>query len=477
MKILLSKNLAIVVAITVAFPLNSRAQKVVTLAQAIDSTLQNNLQLKQAQFTEAISEADVTQAKMSLIPSVNGNVVGYKLYGNNIDLATNQPVRSSVTLGQGNLYADVTLFQGFQKLNNIKENKYKLEANRSNVQKVKNDLTLAVLSTYLRVLTNRDLYNAARQQLSVAKGQLDREQKFYNVRQKTTADLSQAKSQVANAEANVTNAQNEMERAYLYLAQLMERKTGLDFTVTNPTKGEVFNISSNKGLSLKTNYKKAVQAFPDVQIAENRRLAYERAVYVAKGLLSPRLSLAGSLSTSYSGLSRSANFSQIIGNQTIGYIEGTNTRIYAPVYAYQNVSFGDQLDRNFNQAVGLVLTIPILNGYSANVNVRKAKLDYQNAVVAEQLTKDNLNKALAEAMWDIQATEKKYKAAQATFTLAEDAFKVTTERYTVGLVSSLDVGVSETNRNSAEFALIQAKYDLLFKSKLIDYYLGNPISF
>ena len=470
-----TRFLLFIIAVIVTPNMTSFAQQKITLQQAIDSALENNLQVKQAQFNQAITSEDVNLSKAALLPSANGSVAGYKLYGNNIDLTTNEFVRSSVTLAQANLFADVTLFQGLQKLNRIKQNKFYFEADKNNTQKVRNDLTLNVLSTYLRVLSNRDLLKAAKQQLALAKQQLDREQKFFKVGQKTLADLSQAKAQVANSEANVTNSQNEMERSYLLLAQLMERSPGNPFGVVDPGIGEVDNLNTN--YTATEVYNKALQSFPDIQLVKNQRLASERGVAVAKGVLSPKLSLAGSLNTSYSGLRKDANTSQIIGNQTVGYIAGSNTPIYAPLYAFQNVSFKDQIDRNFTQAVGLVLSIPILNGFTGRIGVRKAKLEYQNAQVTEELTKRNINKVITEAVWDVQATQKSYKSAITTFKSTEDAYKVMAQRYTVGLVNSLDVSLSATNRNLAEFAMIQAKYDLIFKSKLIDYYLGNELKF
>jgi outer membrane protein len=455
--------------------LNCAAQQKITLTQAIDSALQNNLQVKQAQFNQALSGEDLVQSKAALLPSVNANLAAYKLYGNNIDLTTNEFVSSSVNLAQGNLFADVTLFQGLQKLNKIKQNKYYFEADKNNTQKVRNDLTLNVLSTYLRVLSNRDLLKAAKQQLALAQKQLDREQKFFKVGQKTLADLSQAKAQVANAESNVTNSQNEMERSYLLLAQLMERSPGNAFGVVDPGVNEINDL--NNEYTAAEVYAKASQSFPDIQLVVNQRLAAERGVAVAKGLMLPKLSLAGSLNTSYSGARRDANTSQIVGNQTVGFVAGSNVPIYAPLYAYRNVSFGDQIDRNFTQAVGLVLSVPILNGFTSRTGLRKAKLEYQNAQVTEELVKRNINKVITEAVWDVQATQKRFRSAVTNFRSTEDAYKVVSQRYTVGLVNSLDVSLSATNRNLAEFAMIQAKYDLIFKSKLIDYYLGNELKF
>jgi len=459
--------------LSLLFDSSAFAQQTITLSQAIDSALANNVQIRQAAITTSISEVDLRISRSSLLPNVRGSVIGYKVFGNVIDASTSETDRTSFTIGQGNIFADVTLFQGFQKLNTIKQNKYFLEADKNNLQKVKNDLVLTVLSTYLKALTNRDLLSAAKQQLTISTQQLDKEQKFYNAKQKTLADLSQAKSQLANAELNVTNSQNEMELAFLTLAQLMERSSPEPFTIISPVSEETVKL--NTQLSSTQVYDQALTRFPDIQMLENQKMGYEHAVAVARGVLTPRLSLAGSMNTNYSGTAREVSTSQIVGNQVIGYLGDTGTPIIAPSYASNNVSFATQVNRNFNQSVGLVLTIPILNGYSGQGSLRKAKLNYEYAVATEYLARQNLKKVIDEAVWDVQATNKRFKSAQLSFKSADDAFKVITQRYSVGLVSSQDVSIAETDRNRAEFAMIQAKYDLIFKNKVIDYYLGSPI--
>lgn len=467
------KHIQLIVTLTVFSSNIVLAQQTVTLSQAIDSALANNVQLQQAAINASMSEEDLRLSRSSLLPNLRANVIGYKVFGNIIDPANGATSRSAVTIGQGNVSADVTLFQGFQKVNTIKQNKYFLEADKNSLQKAKNDLILNVLSTYLSALTNRDLLTAAKQQQTIAKQQLDKEQKFYNAKQKTLADLSQAKFQLANAELNVTNAQNEMELSFLTLAQLMERNPADAFTIVSPVSEETMRI--NTRYTSAQVYDEALTDFPDIQLLTNQRLGYERSVAVARGLLSPRLSLAGSLNTNYSGLTRDVSTSQIIGNQIIGYLGDSGTPIIAPTYASSNVSFANQFNRNFNQSVGLVLSIPILNGFAGQGNLRKAKLKYQYAQASEHLAKQSLKKVIDEAVWDVQATQKKFNAAQLSFKSADDAFKVISQRYGVGLVSSQDVSIAETDRNRAEFAMIQSRYDLIFKSKVIDYYLGNPI--
>lgn len=450
------------------------AQENISLTQAIDSMLKNNLQIKQAQFSEQLSYQNVRLAKATVLPTLNANATGYSLNGRSLDPTTYEFVDRAVISAQGSLLADVTLFQGFQKLNLIRQNKFILEADKNNTRKVMNDLTLSVLSNYLQVLINRDLLTASKQQLDLAREQLTKEESFFKIKQKTLADLSQAKSQVAGAELNVTNSQIEMERSYLFLAQLMQRNPVDSFKVVEPSESELSTL--NTGYTEAQVYDQTLKTFPDVLLAVNNRMASEKGVDVARGRLSPTLSLIGNLNTSYSNNQR--NFlPDIAGFQTIGFIEGTEQRVVAPTFNTTRIGFGNQLERNFSQAVGLTLNIPILNGLVSRINLTKAKLEYQSALTTEQLAKDNIRKVVAEAVWNMQAALKKYNSAQITFTSAVNAFKVMQQRYTVGLVNSLDVNIALTDRNVAEFNVIQSKYDLLFKSKLIDYYLGNKISF
>ncbi|SEM76864.1 outer membrane protein [Mucilaginibacter gossypiicola] len=457
------------------FSHNISAQTKITLEQAIDSTMVHNIEIRQARFDEAIAAEDLKAAKGATLPTLNGSVAAYRLFGRALDPTTYQYNNAAANIAQGSIYANVTLFQGFAKMNTIKQDKYLVDANKSNVAKIKNDLTLSVLYTYIQVLTNRDLLAASKQQLVIANDELARQQKFYKVGQKTLADLSQAKSQVANAEANQTNAQNELERSYLTLTHFMERDDKSPFLVVDPPKNAIDKL--NTSYTNDEVYKTALETNPDIQVTVNKRIAAESGVDVAKGLRYPSLSFGGGLNTSYSSSQSTVVATQITGAVPIGVVQNTNAAVVAPVYQTRNVSFGDQITNNFNQAVGFTLAIPISNGNGANINVRKAKLNYQNSLATEQLAKNNMRKTVAEAVWDVHATQKKYASAQITFKSAADAFKVMQQRYSVGLANSLEINVSENERNIAEFSLIQTRYELILKSKIIDYYLGNKISF
>ena len=426
-------------------PQTIRAQETITLKRATELVIENNLQIKQAQFSEAISDENLKQSKLALYPSLNANTNLNFNFGRSIDPLTNQFVNQAITSTSGNMSSTTALFQGFQKINQVSQNKLQLESDKSNTQKVKNDLVLAVVTNYLSVLNSQDLLIAAEQQLAISKQQLDVEQKFFDVGNKTLADLSQAKSQVATAELNVTNAQNQVDLAFLNLAQLLERDPSVPFAVEKPVVTDVTNV--NVAYSASDVFRTASTNFPDIRLAEFRKQVLEKEIDIARGNYYPSLNLQSGFGTRFS-------------NGSFG-----------------NNSFATQIQDNFNQFIGFGLSIPIFNGLAARSSVRRARINFQNAEINEQLAKNNLNKVINQAVYDLRAAEKRYHSAQTAFESSRDAFNVIEQRYAVGLVNSLDFNQAQINLNKAQFDQIQARYDLIFRSKVIDYYLGNPITF
>lgn len=455
-----------------------QAQEKITLQQATEIALKSNLQIRQAQIFEALSAENLSQAKYSLLPTLNAsNNVNFN-FGRSIDPLTNQFVNQAVTSTNANLFSGVTLFQGFQKINLIAQNKYSLEADKSNTQKAKNDLLLSVVTSYLQVLNNQDLLKASNQQLALTQQQLDRTQKLFDVGNNTLADISQVKAQTATAELNVTNSQNQLDLSFLSLAQLMERDPAVPFMVEEPLIDEIKQV--NTAYTAVEVLRKAMNTFPDIKLAEFQRLALDKAVDVARGNYYPRLTLQGSAGTGFSnGRQRFLDRRADGTNSTIGFVQGTNQVVLTPnfITTFEKTPFRTQIDENINQSLGFNLSIPLFNNFSARSSVRTAKLNLRNSEINVQLSKNNLNKVINQAVFDLRAAERRFYSAETAFNSSKDAFNVNQQRYDVGLVNSLDYTQSQTNLNQAQFDLIQARYDLIFRSKVIDYYLGNPINF
>lgn len=429
---------------------SSSAQQTVTLSDAVDWALKNNLQVKQAAFQSALSEQDVKQAKMDLYPSLEGNVGGNVRRGLFFDqTAGTLLLRQNVTTADAGLTANTVLFGGLRRINQIKANKMQLEADRSNLDKVKNDLVLDVVTKYLEALTNLDITTASKQQLELSQEQLDVEDANFSVGNKTLADIAQAKSQVATDELNATTAENAYQLSILDLKQLMEMNPETDIVLEKPTLPDVEKLVAEQKAS--EVYGEAVKSYPDIKQAEFRTAVARKNIDIAKGGYYPELSLIAGANTSYSSAARD--------------------------FGGQIISFTDQLDRNSMQFVGVSLRIPIFTNLTTRISVKKAQISYQNSLNDEMLAKNNLNKIINQAVLDLKAAERKYYSTGTVFESSREAFEVIRQRYEVGLANAVEQSTSQTNMNKAEFDYIQARYDLIFRSKVIDFYLGRSIEF
>lgn len=435
--------------LALSFSQNVKAQDVITIEQAVENTLKNNLNIKQAAFSASISEEDLRQSKNALLPTVNGSINQSMQWGRSQQVSGLFENTQNYNLNP-NVNANVSLFGGGTKINQIKQNKFLLDASKTNVDKVKNDLILQVVTAYLQVLNNQDQVKATQQQLEVANATLKREQVLLDAGTKTLADISLAKSQAATAELNVTDAQNQLAVSYLTLGQLMEIQPPMTFKVQPPLVNEIENLKTSYVPD--DIYKQAMDTFPDIKLAWNYTKAAEKAVNVAKGSFFPQISFGGGLGSAYYYQFNASQFRQ-------------------------NSSLTDQLADNFGKFVSMGIQVPIFNGFSTRSNVRRAKITLMQRKTDEALAKNNLIKVINQAVVDLTAAKSRYASTQNAFLAQKDAFYAVDLRYEQGLVNSLDYSTAQTNRNRAEIDFILAKYDLIFRAKVIDYYLGKQITF
>jgi outer membrane protein len=454
----------------------AKAQEKITLQMAVDRTLANNLTIKQAQVTEAIGGADLQQAKNNLLPSLNASTQGGYNFGRS-QVAGAFTYTSSTSLNiNGNAQLAVTVYQGGQLRNQIIQNKLQLDVDKGSTAKIKNDLVLNVITDYLQILTNQDLVAAAKQQIDIANQTLDKSNISFKVGNQTLADLSQAKAQVSTANLNLTTAQNQLDLSMLILKQYMEMDPYAPIVVERPDISKLTDIKTiyDANEVVKT----ALTVNPDIRLAELQQKTYQQAIKIARGYYYPTVSLYGGLASSYSDRLNQRVIGETAIMQQIGIVQATNQSV---VTAYQQPIYGSysafsQINDNFNQNIGLSVQIPIFNKFFNKTTVRKAELNLQSAQLNTQIAKNNLSKTIIQAVLDLQSAEKQYQSALQTYEANKDALNVTKQRYDVGLVNSLDYNTAVTNFNKSENDMIEARYSVVFRSKIIDYYLGNTIT-
>jgi outer membrane protein len=474
--ILILKRLSICALLLATFGYTANAQQVITLQQAVDSTLKNNLTIKQAVLTESLGVEDYKQSKNNLLPTINANPQASYNLGRSPNLTTYTYSSKSFLYVNGAASVGVTLYQGGQLRNQILQNKLLLDVDKTNTAKVKNDLLLNVVTDYLVILTDQDLVTAAKQQIALANITLDRAQKNFEAGNQTRADLAQAQAQVSTAQLNLTNAQNQVDLAILILKQYMEMDPARNITVEKPDISKLTDIRTIYDATevIKT----AFTTNPDIRLAELRQQTYAEAVKIARGNYYPTVSLFGGVGSNYSNQITT----QVVGTtpitRQIGTVEGTgqavNVLTVQPVYG--PYSAFSQFGNNINESVGISVQIPIFNRFLARTSVRKAKINYEYAELTTRLAKNNLSKTIIQAVLDLQAAEKSYQSAQQTYQSNKEALNVTRQRYDAGLENTLNYNTALTNYNKSQNDMIEARYQVIFRSKVIDYYIGNPIT-
>ncbi len=443
---------------TALISVTTNAQEKITLQMAVDRALANNLTIKQAQVNEVIGQTDLTQAKNNLLPSLNASTDGGYRFGRS-QIAGQFTYTSQTSFNMsGGAQMNYTIFQGGQLRNQIIQNKLALDVNKGQTAKLKNDLILNVVITYLQILTNQDLVMAAKQQIDLANQTLERNKISFDVGKQTLADLAQAKAQVSTATLNLTTAQNQLDLSQLILKQYMEADPYAPIEIERPDISKLTNIPVAYDANEVVNT--ALTINPDVRLAELQQKTSQQAIKVAKGYYYPTVSLYGGLFSSYTDRVKTK----------LVRVDENNVPIYGPYSTF------NQLADNFNQNLGLSIQIPIFNKFNTRSTVRKAELNFQNAQLNTQISKNNLSKTIIQAVLDLRAADKQYQSATQTFEANKEALNVTKQRYDVGLVNSLEYNTAVTNFNKSQNDMIQARYSVIFRSKIIDYYLGKTIT-
>ena len=436
--------------------LSLTAQEQISLQEAIKQTLSRNQQIKKAQLGYELSEQELYQAKSNLYPNLTLGVNNNYKYGLIFDQTAGQLFRNSwATTAGSELSSTLTVFQGFQKVNQIRANKIQLSMDETAVDKVKNDLVLSVVTNYLEAITNKELHEASLQQIKLSKEQLRQDSIQFAVGNKTIADLAQAQNQVAVDDLNSMTAENSYELSLLALKQLMEKSPNSDIAIVKPDIHAL--VASYAGLSFDEVFQKALVTQPNIkQASQNKELALKN-IDIAKGGYYPTINLTGAYGTQYSSLS----------TYPVSF-EKPNP---------EKIAFWTQLDRNKTFMGGISLQMPIFNNNRTKIAISKAKINYLQAENNESLERRNLEKTIAQALLDLKSANRQYGASQIAFKTSQVAYEALRERYNVGIANSIELFTAQTNMNRAEFEMIRRKYEMVFRGKVIDYYIGNQITF
>ncbi|MFY7912529.1 MAG: TolC family protein [Emticicia sp.] len=453
----------------------------ITLQEAIDFALKNNLSIKQNSLQVEQGLNTLEQSKWARYPNLNGGTNLNVFTGRNINPFTNGIVTNTVGSNGFGLNAGVTLFDGYQTRNGIALNQLNLEASRLDLQAMKNQITLNIVVGYLNVLSQQDLLAVAQRQMEVTQTQLERTQKLVNAGSLPETNLFDIKAQLANDEVSVVNAENAIISAKLTLKQLMNAAADRDIEVVRV---EVPNPSIQPYPTSSAQVYEIAQSFlADVQAADMRVKASQKSIDIAKGLKMPVISASAALNTNYTTVAENVNVTQRIVETEAGYVNVAGTRY--PVFAFvptsstttEKIKYFRQLTGNANNSIGLSLRVPIFNGYSTKFRLTAAQINQKQSEIQAENVRLRLRQDIDQAYVNLTNSAKRYSALGNQVKALEESFRAAESRFNVGSLNALDYSISKTNLDRARINQIQAKYDYIFRIKILDFYQNKPLSF
>lgn len=451
----------------------AKSQKLWSLEECIYYAYENNIVIKQQSLKTEVNKNNLLQSRLDLLPSINASAGESFSFGRALDQTTYQFTDQQVTSTNANINSNVTLFRGFQKLNSIKENNFTLQQSLANLDELKNNIALNIASAYLQILFSGELLQVAKEQYDVTEQQVERTQKLVEAGSLPKGSLLEIQAQYSAEELRVIQAENQLNINYLNLTQMLDMDSVGNFRIVKP---EFEDVSDQNILfTVDQIYTAALDVLPRIRASEYGLQATERSLAMARGGRSPQLSLNANYGTGYSDIRN-----RVVGSNTMEVPIGTDingnpvmTTTNVPIFG--NYPLSDQFRDNASTTISINLSIPILNGWMVNNAISNSKINVLNSRYELINTKKNLYKEIQQAYADAIAAQKQYRASQKTLAFREESFKYTEQKFEVGLVNTVDYNVAKNLLAQTNSDLLQAKYDFIFKMKILDFYRGESI--
>ena len=421
------------------------SQKKWTLKEAVDHALKNNITIQQNLLNVELAQLNVKTAKGNFLPNLTGSTGGNLTFGSSFDPVSQNRVSNTLFGGSVGVRSGMTVFNGYRNLNTFKQAQLGVESSKLDLEKIQNDISLFVVNGYLNILFAKENLNVAKVQADISKKQVEAAKQRFDAGIVPKGDLLNAQSTAANDQQNVITNENTLTIALLNLAQLLQVPTEefdvLDVEVGTPSAILLYDNAD-------VVYQKALTNQPQIKRAE---LAIDNAdlnIDIAKGAYKPTVSASFNLSSNY----------------------GFDLDLPA---GFRNTKLLTQLDENLGYGLGFNVSIPIFNRTQTKTNVARQFVNKEISKVALDNAKLQLQQTIEQSFVDSKAAAKTYEAARVSLDAQREAFKNAQESYSLGATTLFDFDLVRNRLVSAESALIRAKYDYVFKTKVLQFYYGE----
>ncbi len=451
-----------------------------TLQACIKQATEANINIQQKQIENKMLRASFIQAKAASLPSVNGNFSNSWQTGFAINPETNSAQKDqSFQTSSAGINANLNLFNGFQNSNNIRLQAQKLNASKKDLEQVINNVQLSVCNAYLAVLQNIELKEAAKARVEAAKKMLEKQEKMFELGNSNKARLLQLKAEYSNQLSNLVNAENACELSYLELCNLLNIKKDANMQIA-PINDEA-SLNENSNLSADEIFDKFVKVSPNIKASNLRIESARLEKLLAIGGRSPRVSLNAGINSFYTSQSKFGVGTPTFVDRPFGYWynSGSPVPVYMPYptySAYETNSFKNQFEQNLGSSVSLSVSLPIFNSWNVNTNIQRSKLGIENNKLALRQANQSLYQEITKAHQDLAFAQKKHLASKNNFNANKESYEIAQQQFEIGQMGITDYLNTKSNFTLAETEYTQAKYNLIFRKKMIDFYLGKELN-
>lgn len=421
-----------------------------SLERCIRYAIEHNIDLKQKEQVRESREVDLHTSRFSWLPAVNGNVSQSFQFGRSTS-------KSGVIVDQNaanstlNINLDMPIFDGMKIPNDIAARKLDLKASIENLNKAKEDLAINVASFFLQALYNKELLKIAQLQVDLDKEQVEKTKAMVDAGKVPLSQLYDIKAQLAKDEVTLTENENNVRLALLDLAQSLElERSDRSFDIETPLIEDA--VAENMGSILPPEhiFDHAVTFKPQIKEQQYLLESQRKMLRVAQAGYYPKLSLGASYSN--------------------GYYHSTTGGEFADTR-----SFSEQLRQNGQKIVGLSLSIPLFNRFQVRNSVRAARVNIVNQELLVENAKKALYKEIQQAYYNATASQKKFMASGKSVLASKEAFDYAQTRYAAGKSTVFEFNEAKTKYAQSLAEQAQAKYDFIFRAKILDFYNGTPI--
>jgi len=474
---------ALVLGFMALVPLQTAAQEAWSLQRCLDHAFEHNIQIQLGELGETSAAIGTQTAKGAFLPNLNGNLSHGYNFGRTIDPFTNQFVESSAIRSNSfGLSTGMVLFNGFQNHLNLRRAKLAQESAAAQREIAENNVVLTIAGAFLNVLFQEEFERVAEYNRQATARQADRMRSMVAAGAAAEFDLYDVEAQLAADEANIVSTKNALGLAKLNLVQLLQLPASEadGFGLVRPSDEDLQRTDLPSSPAAAVAY--ALGSFPEIRQAELQVEDAFIGLDIAKANRYPRLFASYNIGTGYSGASRSIDGAPSTEEFVLGSLVVDDSTSYdliaqQEVYNFITTPFDDQLSQNFNQSVFFSMNIPIFNNFSVKSSIEQAEVSALSAQYQLEQTKQTLTTSIESAWADARAASEQAVAQEAALVAAERAFLNTEKRYEAGASTAIDYADARTLFDNARVNSLRAKYDLAFKSRILDFYMGKAMTF